>query len=83
MSKVTQSYFGFARKINPDGKRQEPAVWFQEVRLLRKLSLETHDVIRRIKLKTGLNILWSPPEDRKSDSQWAPKILELLRSNQE
>lgn len=48
---------GFTR----DAARTEPAVWIREFRLLREFRPENEYVIRRIRLRLGLNILWARP----------------------
>lgn len=68
MSRVTQPQFEFARTLTPGPDANEPELWFQELRLLHKISQEEGAEIRRIELRAGLNILWSPPEDAESDT---------------
>ncbi len=69
MSRAVQTQFEFARKVTPGEKAQEPDLWFQELRLMRRLSTEEDALIRRIPLRAGLNILWSPPEDAESNTE--------------
>ncbi len=42
-------------------KAKSPAFWISEIRILRQLSSDPDDEIRRISLRKGLNIVWSPP----------------------
>src|SRR3569832_1346949 len=44
-----------------DAARTEPVVWIREFRLLREFRPENEYVIRRIRLRLGLNILWARP----------------------
>lgn len=64
MSKPEQIHFldRFGRDIAPNSDRDEPMLWFRELRLLEKLS-PLVPPIRALKLKRGLNILWAEPED--------------------
>ena len=49
-------------KKNPSHKRDRPPVfWVQEARILRRLSHEPAEEIRRITLRRGLNVIWAPP----------------------
>ena len=41
----------------------EPLFWVREIRLLSKWGAEGTDEIRRISLRQGLNIVWSPPRE--------------------
>ena len=47
-----------------------PVVWVQEVRVLRSLSLDKEQLVRRIELHRGLNILWAkPPTPRANEDE--------------
>ena len=41
----------------------EPLFWIREIRLLAKWGAEGTDEIRRINLRKGLNVIWSPPRE--------------------
>jgi hypothetical protein len=51
------------RIITPRSARAEPALWFREIRILRKLEAGESNEVRRIELRRGLNIVWAPPEE--------------------
>jgi len=51
------------RIIAPDPKRPEPALWFRELRILRKLEPGDANEVRRVTLRRGLNVIWAPPEE--------------------
>ena len=68
MSRANQSQFEFARVVTPAVGSNEPDLWFQELRLLHRLSADQSAEIRRISLNPGLNILWSPSEDAETDA---------------
>ncbi len=63
MSQNTQTQLALGRDLKPSSALTEPQLWFQELRLLHRLSVDKEAEIRRIDLKPGLNILWSPAED--------------------
>lgn len=63
--KETQTHF-FAkvgRIITPDKNREEPGLWFREIRILRKLEAGDKNEVRRVTLRRGLNIVWAEPEE--------------------
>ncbi len=64
MSKTEQIHFldRFGRDVAPKADRDEPLLWFQELRLLDKLAPNVTP-IREFKFNRGLNILWAEPED--------------------
>lgn len=64
MSKLEQFHFleRFGRDISPHADRDEPLLYFQELRLLDKLAPNVIP-IRSFKFKRGLNVLWAEPED--------------------
>jgi hypothetical protein len=47
----------------PDLTRSEPAFWVREIGVFKALDQAKENEVRRIKLRTGLNILWAKPED--------------------
>lgn len=47
--------------FHPDAGRTEPTVWVRELQLLRDFKPGEENVIRRISLRPGLNILWARP----------------------
>lgn len=52
------------RIIDPDATRAEPALWFQELRILRKLEPGGFpNEVRKVTLRRGLNVIWAPPEE--------------------
>jgi hypothetical protein len=53
----------------PDANRSHPAVWVRELAVLRALKPGKDNVVRRIKLRLGLNILWAKPEDSSKPAQ--------------
>jgi hypothetical protein len=58
----------------PRAGRSDPLLWLSEVSILRDYALSEESVIRRIKLRRGLNVLWAPPapesvENRLGDGQ--------------
>lgn len=64
MTKPEQIHFldRFGRDIAPHADRDEPSLWFQELRLLDNLAPGVTP-IRGLRFKRGLNILWAEPED--------------------
>ncbi|MGH8017133.1 MAG: hypothetical protein ACREIA_02410 [Opitutaceae bacterium] len=68
MSKERQTQLQLARELKPAAGSIEPDVWFQELRLLHRLTADKAAQIRRINLNPGLNILWSPPEDPETNT---------------
>jgi hypothetical protein len=50
--------------IRPDPSRKNPVVWVKEVILLKKFDPATENLIQRIELRPGINILWAKPEQR-------------------
>jgi hypothetical protein len=63
--KDSQTHFfaKLGRIIKPDNKRDEPVLWFREIRILRKLEPGDANEVRRVELRRGLNIVWAAPED--------------------
>ena len=56
---------------NPEWIRDEspPVFWIEELRIVRTLCLDDSELVRRIQLHRGLNILWAkPPTSVNSDS---------------
>ncbi|UQA57253.1 hypothetical protein [Polyangium aurulentum] len=58
----------------PRAGRSDPLLWVSELLILRDWALSDEAVIRRIKLRRGLNVLWAPPapesvENRLGDGQ--------------
>ncbi len=54
-----------SRTINPAAGITEPALWFKELTIVRKLEPVDNEgnLIRKFKFKPGLNILWAEPEE--------------------
>ena len=59
----THFFAKFGRIIKPDKNRDEPVLWFREIRILRKLEAGEANEVRQITLRRGLNIVWAAPED--------------------
>jgi hypothetical protein len=59
----THFFAKLGRIIKPDTEREEPVLWFRELRILRKLEAGKTNEIRRVELRRGLNIIWAAPED--------------------
>lgn len=59
----THFFAKLGRVIKPDTEREEPVLWFRELRILRKLETGKANEIRRVELRRGLNIIWAAPED--------------------
>lgn len=59
----THFFAKLGRIIKPDTEREEPVLWFRELRILRKLEAGKANEIRRVELRRGLNIIWAAPED--------------------
>lgn len=59
----THFFAKLGRIIKPDKHRDEPMLWFREVRILRKLEAGEANEVRQITLRRGLNIVWAAPED--------------------
>ena len=56
---VQPELFPKARDFHPDPSLREPLVWIRELRVLRTLAPGAENVLRRITLQPGLNILWT------------------------
>ena len=41
----------------------EPLFWIKEMRVLSKMCASADSLIRTVKFRTGLNVVWSPPTD--------------------
>ncbi|MBW3538717.1 MAG: hypothetical protein KY476_00455 [Planctomycetes bacterium] len=54
-------------RIIPDPHRRSPAVWIQELRVLRELSDAEEHLVRRVVLHRGMNILWAKPADGETE----------------
>lgn len=50
-----------AEMPKPDSGRRSPTLWVREIGIFK--TLEEGNEVRRIKLRTGLNILWAKPEE--------------------
>jgi hypothetical protein len=63
--KDLQSHFfaKLGRIIKPEKNRDEPVLWFRELRILRKLEAGNGNEVRRVTLRRGLNIVWAAPEE--------------------
>lgn len=48
----------------PDTARNEPRLWVRELRIYRVLAPGDSNLLRRISLRPGLNILWAKPQTR-------------------
>ncbi|MES2570381.1 MAG: chromosome segregation protein SMC, partial [Verrucomicrobiota bacterium] len=49
------------RDFHPDFSSKEPLVWVRELALFRTFASGESNVVRRIRLRPGLNILWAHP----------------------
>src|ERR1051325_9284448 len=59
----THFFAKLGRIIKTDKNRDEPVLWFREIRILRKLEAGEANEVRKITLRRGLNIVWAAPED--------------------
>ncbi|MEJ0089159.1 MAG: hypothetical protein WDM80_05330 [Limisphaerales bacterium] len=55
--------------FRPSSSLKEPRLWVRELRVYRVLAPGDGNVIRRIGLRPGLNILWARPRDRSQKAQ--------------
>ncbi len=55
--------------FRPDLSLVEPRLWVRELRVYRILTPGDHNLLRRISLRPGLNILWAQPSDRSRPAQ--------------
>lgn len=51
--------------FRPKDSRTEPLIWVKELRIYRVLAPGETNLLRRIELQPGLNILWARPRERK------------------
>ena len=58
--------------FKPDLSLKEPLIWVRRLLLLREFKTGEENVIRRIELRPGLNILWARPRT----GQGSPKLGE-------
>ncbi len=49
--------------FRPENERKEPRLWVKELRVYKVLSPKDTDILRRIELRPGLNILWAKPRE--------------------
>jgi hypothetical protein len=59
----THFFAQLGRIIKPNDEREEPVLWFRELRILRKLEAGKPNEVRRVTLRRGLNIVWAEPEE--------------------
>jgi len=59
----THFFAKLGRIIKPNNGREEPVLWFRELRILRKLETGDANEVRRVTLRRGLNIMWAAPEE--------------------
>lgn len=52
---------GEPRPIDPPSSQREPTIWISRLLILRAPRLDADAVIRDLRLRRGLNILWAPP----------------------
>jgi len=55
--------------FHPSPSLQEPRLWVRELRIYRVLSPGTSNLLRRIQLQRGLNVLWAKPRQRLQNGQ--------------
>jgi hypothetical protein len=55
--------------FRPDTTLVEPRVWVRELRIYRVLAPGNGNLLRKITLRPGLNILWARPRDRSQAAQ--------------
>lgn len=55
--------------FKPSESLQEPRIWVRELRVYRMLAPGTANLLRAIKLRRGLNILWAKPRRRAANGQ--------------
>ena len=61
--------FPLTTGFRPDATLTEPRLWVRELRVYRMLSPGDQNVMRRISLRPGLNVLWARPGDRTRAAQ--------------
>jgi hypothetical protein len=67
-------YSGQSLPIHPHPSRSEPNVWVSRVLLLRTREVSDGAVIRDIRLRRGLNILWAPAEPSPNTTSPASRL---------
>lgn len=58
----------------PAPDRRDPVVWISRLAVLRKLDPAPDNVIRDIRLRRGLNIVWAPPASAQASSLFEPGL---------
>lgn len=66
MTQLTLDGMEQRRIIRAAPEREEPAVWIRALRIVKELSDAPDDVIREVRLRRGLNIVWAPPQASQS-----------------
>ena len=61
--------FPLSTGFRPDLSLVEPRLWVRELRVYRVLTPGDHNLLRRISLRPGLNVLWARPGDRTRSAQ--------------
>lgn len=61
--------FPLTSGFRPDAAFTEPRLWVRELRVYRMLSPGDQNILRRISLRPGLNVLWARPGDRTRAAQ--------------
>lgn len=55
--------------FRPDTSRREPRLWVRELRVYRHLAPGDSNLVRKVALRPGLNILWAQPKERTGPAQ--------------
>ncbi len=61
--------FPLTSGFRPDVALAEPRLWVRELRVYRMLSPGGSNLLRRVSLRPGLNVLWAQPGDRDRTAQ--------------
>ena len=64
-----EELFPLPSGFHPNPEQTEPLLWVRELRIYRVVSPVETNLLRRIALHPGLNILWAKPRDRTSPMQ--------------
>lgn len=51
------------RVISAEPGRESPVIWVRALRVVRELSDAPGHLVREVRLRRGLNIVWAPPQD--------------------
>jgi hypothetical protein len=62
--------FGRDDRLKPSSERAAPALWVRRIQVVREMRVGDQYVVRDVRLRRGLNIIWAPPVARE------PKLFE-------